>query len=137
MSFFTYSHTPLTLYPLRGSRNISNILAETFYQNVVTMRNTVNVTGGKPVALWLQSISGARAINPIVAFYDIDGRKREVLLFYLIPDTTREVHIAPNRTTTLIKIVCKSKNNCKNKTKALYFLCHPILNIITIIVNDI
>jgi hypothetical protein len=30
------------------------------------------------------------AINPLVAFYDIHGRKREVLLFYYVPDTTRD-----------------------------------------------
>jgi hypothetical protein len=36
------------------------------------------------------SISGVSAINPVVAFYDIHGRKREVLLFYLVPDTTHD-----------------------------------------------
>jgi hypothetical protein len=38
------------------------------------------VTGGKPIAVLLQSISGVIAINPLVPFYDIHGRKREVLL---------------------------------------------------------
>jgi hypothetical protein len=47
------------------------------------MRNTVDVTGGKPIAVLLQSISGVSAINPLVAFYDIHGGKREVLFFYL------------------------------------------------------
>jgi hypothetical protein len=28
--------------------------------------------------------------NPLVAFYDIHGRKREVLFFYFVPDTTRD-----------------------------------------------
>jgi hypothetical protein len=46
------------------------------------MRNTGDVTGGKPIAVILQSISGVSAINPSVAFYDIHGGKREVLLFY-------------------------------------------------------
>jgi hypothetical protein len=41
------------------------------------MRNTADVTGGKPIAVLLQSISGA--INPLVAFYDIHGGNREVL----------------------------------------------------------
>jgi hypothetical protein len=36
----------------------------------------------------LQSISGVSAINPLVAFYDIHGRIREVLFFYFVPDTT-------------------------------------------------
>jgi hypothetical protein len=54
------------------------------------MRNTANVTGGKPIAVRSQSISGVNAIVPLVAFYDIHGRKREVLFFYFVPDTTRD-----------------------------------------------
>jgi hypothetical protein len=53
------------------------------------MMNTVDVTGGKPIAVLLQSISGESAINPLVAFYDIHGGKREVLFFYFVPDTTQ------------------------------------------------
>jgi hypothetical protein len=34
--------------------------------------------GGKPIAVWLQSFSGKDAVNPLVAFYDIRWRKREV-----------------------------------------------------------
>jgi hypothetical protein len=48
------------------------------------------VTGGKPIAVLLQSISGVSAINSLVAFYDIHGGKREVLFFYFVPDTTRD-----------------------------------------------
>jgi hypothetical protein len=44
------------------------------------MRNTADVTGGKPITVLLQSISGVNAINPLVAFNDIHGGKREVLL---------------------------------------------------------
>jgi hypothetical protein len=54
------------------------------------MTNTADVTGGKPIAVLLQSISGVSAINPLVAFYDIHGGKREVLIFYFIPNTTRD-----------------------------------------------
>jgi hypothetical protein len=54
------------------------------------MRNTADVTGGKLIAAFLQSISGVSAINPLVAFYDIHGGKREVLIFYFVPDTTRD-----------------------------------------------
>jgi hypothetical protein len=82
-----------------------------FYQNDLAMRNTVDVTGGKPIAVGLQSISGDRmqsdqplrpinvatagaldvsAVNPLVVFYDIHGRKREVLFSYSVPDTTRD-----------------------------------------------
>jgi hypothetical protein len=41
----------------------------------------------------LQSISGVSAVNPLVAFYDIYGGKREVLFFYSVPDTTRDIRI--------------------------------------------
>jgi hypothetical protein len=51
------------------------------------LRNTADVTGGKPIAVFLQSISGVSAINPLVAFYDIHGGEREVLFFYFVPDT--------------------------------------------------
>jgi hypothetical protein len=47
------------------------------------MRNTADVRGGKPIAVLLQSISGASAINPLVVFYNIHGSKGEVLFFYL------------------------------------------------------
>jgi hypothetical protein len=53
------------------------------------MSNTADVTVGKPIAVLLQSISGVSAINPLVAFYDLHGGKREVLFFYLVPDTTQ------------------------------------------------
>jgi hypothetical protein len=43
------------------------------------MRNTADVTG-KPIAVFLESISRVSAINPLVAYYDIHGGKREVLL---------------------------------------------------------
>jgi hypothetical protein len=46
------------------------------------MRNTADVTGTKPIAVFLQSISGVSAINPLVAFYDIHVGNREVLFFY-------------------------------------------------------
>jgi hypothetical protein len=45
------------------------------------MRNTADVIGGKAIAVLLLSVSGVSAINPLVAFYDIHGGKREVLLF--------------------------------------------------------
>jgi hypothetical protein len=57
----------------------------------LAMRITADVTGDKPIAVLLQSISGLSAINPLVAFYDIHGGKREVLFFYFVPDTTRDL----------------------------------------------
>jgi hypothetical protein len=54
------------------------------------MRNTADVTGGKIIAVLLQPISGVSAINPLVAFSDIHGGKREMLFLYFVPDTTRD-----------------------------------------------
>jgi hypothetical protein len=47
---FTYIHTyiPLTLYPLKDSRGISDIQTPT-----LAMKNTTDVTGGKPIAVLL------------------------------------------------------------------------------------
>jgi hypothetical protein len=56
------------------------------------MRNTADVKGDKPIAVLLQSVSDVSAINPLVAFYDSHGGKREVLFFYFVPDTTRFNH---------------------------------------------
>jgi hypothetical protein len=44
------------------------------------MKKTADVTGGKPIAILLQSISDISAINPLVAFYDIHGTKRGAIL---------------------------------------------------------
>jgi hypothetical protein len=55
------------------------------------MTNTADDTGGKPIAVRLQSISGVNAIISLVAFYDIHGRKRELLFFYFVPDTTQKI----------------------------------------------
>jgi hypothetical protein len=41
----------------------------------------------------LQSISSVSAINPLVAFYDIHGGKREVLFYYFVPNTTRDMAV--------------------------------------------
>jgi hypothetical protein len=46
-------------------------------QNDSAMRNTPDVTGGKPIAVWLESISGMSTVIPLVAFYDIHGIFRE------------------------------------------------------------
>jgi hypothetical protein len=65
------------------------------------MRNTADVTGGKPIAVLLQPISGVSAINPLVALYDIHGGKIEELFFYFVPDTTSD-----NLIYTIIIIFC-------------------------------
>jgi hypothetical protein len=55
------------------------------------MKNTADVTGGKLIAVLLQSISDVSAINPLVAIHDIHGGKGEVLFFYSVPDITRDM----------------------------------------------
>jgi hypothetical protein len=60
------------------------------------MRKTADVTGSKAITVFLQSISGASAINPLIGFYEIHGRKREVLFIYFVPDTTRDQHQLTN-----------------------------------------
>jgi hypothetical protein len=50
------------------------------------MSNITVVTGSKPIAVWLQSILGGDAINPLVAFYDIQGRKGEVFFCMYKPN---------------------------------------------------
>jgi hypothetical protein len=47
------------------------------------------MTGGKPNAIRLQSMSVGDAVNPLVAFYDIHGIKRDVLFSFSVPGTTR------------------------------------------------
>jgi hypothetical protein len=67
-------HTiPLTLYPRRGKRGISNIPPRHPRFTKISYEDTADVTGGKPIAVLLQSISGVIAINYLVAFYDIPG----------------------------------------------------------------
>jgi hypothetical protein len=81
---FLHTYIPLTLYPWRGSRGISNIHRGT---HVLPKSFSYEEHCSKPIAVLLQSISGVSAINPLVAFYDIHGGKREVLFFYFVPDT--------------------------------------------------
>jgi hypothetical protein len=83
-TFNTY--IPLTFDPRRGSRGVLDIPP----RHTLAMRSTADVTGGKPIAVLLQSISGVSAINPLVVFYDIHGGKREVQFCYFVPDTTRD-----------------------------------------------
>jgi hypothetical protein len=85
------------------------------------MRNTADVTGGKPIAVLLQSISGVTAINPLVAFYDIYGGKREVLFFYFVPDTTRDSRTPHERHFLLItKTNYNTSIPAKKKIRSLF-----------------
>jgi hypothetical protein len=66
----------------------------TFYQSLPRLSNTADVTGGKPIAFLLQSISGISAINPLVAFYDIHGRKKRRYSF-ILSRTPHEIDVKP------------------------------------------
>jgi hypothetical protein len=65
MCEFTYIHATYALSP-KGSRGVSDIPPRrprnkgtpTFYQNYLAMSNTADVTGGKPLAVLSQSITG-------------------------------------------------------------------------------
>jgi hypothetical protein len=63
----------------------------TFYEKWLAMGNSAAVTGGKPIAVLLQSISGVSVVNPLIAFNNIHGRKREVLFFYFVMDVVRDL----------------------------------------------
>jgi hypothetical protein len=71
------------------------------------MRNTAAVTGGKPFAVLLQSISSVSAINLLVAFYDIHRGKR---FFYFVPDTTRDAKLKG----------CGNNTPLNNNTQCVY-----------------
>jgi hypothetical protein len=87
-----HTYIPLTLYPRRGSRDISDSAPRRpRFTKITLLWGIPDVTGGKPIAVWSQSISGVSAVNPLVAFYDIRGRQREVVFFYFVSDTTRGV----------------------------------------------
>jgi hypothetical protein len=84
------SFIPLRLYPRRGSRDILDIpLRRSRF--TLLQSYAADVTGGKPITAWTQTISGEIAVNPLVTFYDILGRKGDVLFFYFISDTTRKI----------------------------------------------
>jgi hypothetical protein len=87
--FLTYIHPTHALSP-KGQQRYLRYSSETptFYHN----KNTADVTDGKSIAVLLQSILGVIAINPLFAFYDTHGGKREVLFFYFASDTTRDTY---------------------------------------------
>jgi hypothetical protein len=53
------------------------------------MSNTPDVIGDK--LIFVCSQSGVSATNPLVAFYNIHGRKTEALFFYFVPNSTQDL----------------------------------------------
>jgi hypothetical protein len=62
----------------------------TFYQNYLAMSNTANGTGGKPIAVLLQSISGLSTINPLVV---VSMEEREMCYCFILSRTPHETNI--------------------------------------------
>jgi hypothetical protein len=74
-----------------GVAEISEIHRDThILPNDLTTRNTTAVAGGKPIDVRLQSISSVSAVNPLVAFYDIHGRKGVGLFYSFVRYITRD-----------------------------------------------
>jgi hypothetical protein len=78
------TNLPLMLYP--RSRNSET---PTFYQNYLAMWNTTDVTGGKPIAVLLQSIADVtlhavgkhlcyRTCTSIMVFYLVGSRANSI-----------------------------------------------------------
>jgi hypothetical protein len=90
----TYIHNPLDLSPKGKQKHhrYSSAIPK-FYKNNLAMKNTTEETGDRPIIVWSQFVSVVSTANPLVAFYDIHGRKGEVLLFCSIPDTTRDIKL--------------------------------------------
>jgi hypothetical protein len=87
---YIYIHTYHSRFIPEGVAEVSQIFLRDTHvvPKLVSYEEHCRRTGGKPIAVLLQTISGVSGINPLVAFYDIHGGKREVLFFYFVPDTT-------------------------------------------------
>jgi hypothetical protein len=67
----TYIHTYHSRFISEGVAEASQIFLRDAHFSpklIPTKSNTADVTGGKPIAVCSQSISGVNAINPLVAF---------------------------------------------------------------------
>jgi hypothetical protein len=87
-----YIHTYHSLLISEGVAELSQIFFRDTHvlPKLVSYEEHCRMTGGKPIAILLQSMSGVSAIDPLAAFYDIHGGRREVLFFYFVTDTTRD-----------------------------------------------
>jgi hypothetical protein len=95
-----YIHTciPLTCYPWRGSRGVSDIPPRCLrFTKMTAMRNTSNMTGGKPIAVWLQSISGGDAVNVAVVNVILSKRVVKSVFNYYIHNITPVFHWGSQR----------------------------------------
>jgi hypothetical protein len=80
------------------------------------------VTGGKPIAVQSQTISGVSALVALIAFYDIHGRYGEVVFLFSVPVTIRDYKIV-------------NQFNYSELIRALWnmpLVCHEILSFLTL-----
>jgi hypothetical protein len=84
------------------------------------MRNTADVTGGKPIAVLLHPISGVSAINPLV-FYDIYGGEREVLFFYFVSDTRQPFFYIRKKNNNNIPFIYEKREHLYTDTFKMNF----------------
>jgi hypothetical protein len=61
---YIYIHTYRSRFIPERVAEASQIFLRDALQNYLAMRNTADVTGGKPIAVSSQSISGVSAVNP-------------------------------------------------------------------------
>jgi hypothetical protein len=71
--------------------NTANVIGKSTTKMTKFM-NTADKTDDKAIAVWLQSVLGLSAINPLVTFYNIHRRKGEMLFFSSVPDITWDNH---------------------------------------------
>jgi hypothetical protein len=67
------------------------------------------VTSGKPIAVWSQSISGANAINPLVALLSMEERER--CYSFILSRTPHETQLNNKNTTALRTSLCEMVKN--------------------------
>jgi hypothetical protein len=135
---FIYIHTYHLRFILEGAAETSQIfLRDTFYQNYIAMSNTAYVTGGKPIDVRSQFISEVNAVNPSVAFYDIHGKKNEVLFFYFVPDTTRyKVYLDRKIIPQFFSMYCRHRLQ-KHKWKEIFLLLLALMVRLDVIIEKI
>jgi hypothetical protein len=85
-----YKHSHHSRFTPEGVAEAPKVLLRDtpVFQNHLAMRKTTDVTNGKPIAVWSQSISNVNAVGPLVAFYDISRKKGKVLFHTSVLNTT-------------------------------------------------
>jgi hypothetical protein len=78
------------------------------------MRNTADVTGDKPI-VQLYSISDESTVYPLDTFYDIHGRKGEMLFFLSRTDYS----FCPGQTFVICRYYRLIKSSHRNKNELI------------------